>query len=98
MRFSPKTVGTSAAVTTVLAFDTSTEAMSIALGRGEQVWEHTGAGGAQASATLIPAIEALMAEAGLAYAQLDAIAFGRGPGLLRSAGAGLRRRYPGAAD
>jgi tRNA threonylcarbamoyladenosine biosynthesis protein TsaB len=64
----------------LLAFDTSTEVMSIAVQHGAQVFTHTGAGGAQASTTLIPAIQALMAQAGLQLAQLDAIAFGRGPG------------------
>jgi tRNA threonylcarbamoyladenosine biosynthesis protein TsaB len=66
----------------LLAFDTSTETLSIAAsaGAGAPALEHTGVGGAQASATLIPAIEALLARAGLALAQLDAIAFGRGPG------------------
>lgn len=64
----------------ILAFDTSTETMSIALARGSQLWQHTGAGGAQASSTLIPAINALMAEGQLAFADLDAIAFGNGPG------------------
>lgn len=68
----------------LLAFDTSTELISIAVTRpvdGEaRVWQHTGAGGAQASSALIPAIETLMAEADLKFEQLDAIAFGRGPG------------------
>jgi len=64
----------------LLAFDTSTETMSIAVGHGERLWEHTGAGGAQASATLIPATLALLEQAGLALRELDAIAFGRGPG------------------
>jgi len=66
----------------LLAFDTSTEQISIAVQREAQgpVWEHTGAGGAQASGTLIPAIETLMAQAQLRYEQLDAIVFGRGPG------------------
>lgn len=63
-----------------LAFDTSTDRMSIALTDGVRVWQHSGAGGAQASATLIPAILALLADAALALGQLDAIAFGRGPG------------------
>jgi len=67
-------------MTDVLAFDTSTEQLSIAVRRGERVWTHEGAGGAQSSATLIPLIQQLLAEAGLALAQLDAIAFGRGPG------------------
>lgn len=64
----------------LLAFDTSTEVMSIAVAAGSRTLEHTGAGGAQASANLIPAVMALLAEAGLAVAQLDAIVFGRGPG------------------
>ena len=68
----------------LLAFDTSTELISIAVTRPvdgvARVWSHTGAGGAQASSGLIPAIETLMAEAGLTFEELDAIAFGRGPG------------------
>ena len=68
----------------LLAFDTSTELISIAVTRSvggvARVWQHTGAGGAQASSALIPAIETLMAEADLKFAELDAIAFGRGPG------------------
>jgi tRNA threonylcarbamoyladenosine biosynthesis protein TsaB len=68
----------------LLAFDTSTDTMSIAVQHGVQVFTHTGAGGAQASKNLIPAIQALMAQAGLQFAQLDAIAFGRGPGSFTS--------------
>ena len=64
----------------LLAFDTSTEVMSIAVAHDEQLWQHTGAGGAQASGTLIPAILALLAQAGLSLQELDAIVFGRGPG------------------
>jgi tRNA threonylcarbamoyladenosine biosynthesis protein TsaB len=64
----------------LLALDTSTDTMSIAVQHGDAVFAHTGAGGAQASSTLIPAIEALLAQAGLQYVQLDAIVFGRGPG------------------
>lgn len=64
----------------LLAFDTSTERMSVAVRRGTQVLAHEGAGGAQASGTLIPAIESLLAQAQLQLAQLDAIVFGRGPG------------------
>jgi len=67
-------------MTTLLAFDTATERMSIALAAGGDVHEHESAGGAQASAALIPAIMALLARAGVCLAQLDAIAFGRGPG------------------
>ena len=63
-----------------LAFDTSTHAMSIAVTDGERVWQHTGLGGARSSATLIPAILALLAQAQLTLGHLDAIVFGRGPG------------------
>ncbi|MDQ3059182.1 MAG: tRNA (adenosine(37)-N6)-threonylcarbamoyltransferase complex dimerization subunit type 1 TsaB [Pseudomonadota bacterium] len=63
-----------------LAFDTSTDRMSVAVTDGVRVWQHSGPGGALASATLIPAILALLAEAGLALDELDAIVFGRGPG------------------
>lgn len=68
----------------LLAFDTSTELISMAVTRPvggvAQVWQHTGAGGAQASSGLIPAIESLMARAELRFDALDAIVFGQGPG------------------
>ncbi len=64
----------------LLAFDTSTDQMSIAVQHGNAIFEHSGAGGAQASGTMIGAIEALMHQADLTYVQLDAIVFGRGPG------------------
>ena len=63
-----------------LAFDTSTDVMSIAVTDGARVWQHTGPGGAKSSATLIPAILALLAEAQMVLSALDAIVFGRGPG------------------
>ncbi|CAN5122200.1 tRNA (adenosine(37)-N6)-threonylcarbamoyltransferase complex dimerization subunit type 1 TsaB [soil metagenome] len=63
-----------------LAFDTSTDRLSVAVTDGARVWQHSGPGGAQASTTLIPAILALLAEAGMGLGEMDAIAFGRGPG------------------
>ena len=63
-----------------LAFDTSTDVLSLAVARGEQVWGQTLPGGAQASSGLIPAVLALLAEADMPLASLDAIVFGRGPG------------------
>ncbi len=63
-----------------LAFDTSTDVMSIAVTDGKRVWQHTGPGGAKSSATLIPAILALLAQAQLTLGNLDAIVLGRGPG------------------
>ncbi len=64
----------------LLAIDCSTERLSLALAYGDQRWQHEGAGGAQASAALIPAIMGLLNEAQLNLKELDAIAFGRGPG------------------
>ena len=64
----------------LLALDTSTDVMSLAVQHGDKVFTHTAPGGSETSATLIPAILALMAQAGLTFNQLDAIAFGRGPG------------------
>lgn len=64
----------------LLAFDTATEQMSVALSVRGQVSTHEAAGGALASAGLIPAILALLAHAGVALRDLDAVAFGRGPG------------------
>ena len=64
----------------LLALDTSTDTLSIAVARSDQRWLHSGAGGAQASSHLLPAIRTLMAEAGLGFDALDAIVFGRGPG------------------
>jgi tRNA threonylcarbamoyladenosine biosynthesis protein TsaB len=64
----------------LLAFDTSTEIMSIAVTNGTKTWQHTAEGGAKTSAALIPAILALLKEANLTLQQLDAIVFGRGPG------------------
>jgi tRNA threonylcarbamoyladenosine biosynthesis protein TsaB len=68
----------------LLAFDTSTEQMSIALqfGAGSEavLLQHTAAGGALTSTHLIPEIQRLMAQAQLRFDQLDAIVFGAGPG------------------
>jgi tRNA threonylcarbamoyladenosine biosynthesis protein TsaB len=70
----------------LLAFDTSTDQMSMAVQRTAhatqplQVWTLTAPGGAQTSAHLIPAILGLMAQAQLRFEQLDAIVFGHGPG------------------
>lgn len=74
----------------LLAFDTSTETMSVAVQRradgavdraeSGQVWQHSGPGGAQTSANLIPAIQRLMGQAELRFDELDAIIFGSGPG------------------
>lgn len=64
----------------LLAFDTATDAMAIAVVTPAGVLAEDVAGGPQASARLLPQAQALLARAGVALADLDAIAFGRGPG------------------
>jgi len=68
----------------LLAFDTSTEVMTIAVGREvdghARQWLHTAAGGAQASTGLIAGVKDLLRQAGLTLQELDAICFGAGPG------------------
>jgi tRNA threonylcarbamoyladenosine biosynthesis protein TsaB len=68
----------------LLAFDTSTDLMSVAVARVAggrvEVFRQDGPGGAQASAALIPQILDLLGQAGLQLGELAAIVFGRGPG------------------
>ncbi len=68
----------------LLAFDTSTEVMTIAVSRTLEgtnlLWEHAGAGGAQASTHLIAQVMSLLQQADLQLKDLDAICFGAGPG------------------
>ena len=67
-------------VAALLAFDTSTESMAVALHAAGAPATWNGLGGAQASADLLPRIGAMLAERGLQARDLDAIAFGVGPG------------------
>ena len=63
-----------------LAFDTSTDACSVAVRvDGEVLEDHRVERQAHAR-LLLPMIEALLARAGIGVGDLDAIAFGRGPG------------------
>jgi tRNA threonylcarbamoyladenosine biosynthesis protein TsaB len=65
----------------LLAFDTSTENLTVAvLHGGASLFEGEAPGGAQASATLLPLVHRLLERAGVPLATVDAIAFGRGPG------------------
>ena len=68
----------------LLAFDTSTDAMSIAVSRDDGasagLWQQQGPGGAQASAGLIAGVLDLMRQAHIELQELDAICFGCGPG------------------
>lgn len=63
-----------------LAFDTSTERLSIAVTDGQQTWSFEGEGGAKASAQLIARAMDLLKQANLKLSELDAVVFGRGPG------------------
>jgi tRNA threonylcarbamoyladenosine biosynthesis protein TsaB len=64
----------------LLAFDTSTDTLSVGVSHGPRQWLHSGPGAAQASVTLIPTVLDLLAQAGLRLQDLDAIVLGRGPG------------------
>jgi len=64
----------------LLALDSATETMALALVTPGQTRVFEAAGGAQASARMLPEVKALLAAAGVEMAALDAIAFGQGPG------------------
>jgi len=64
----------------ILAIETSTETASVALLEGERICERSVAGRPGHSETLLPEILGLLADAGVALADLDAIAYGAGPG------------------
>jgi tRNA threonylcarbamoyladenosine biosynthesis protein TsaB len=64
----------------LLALDSSTETMALALVTPGQTKVFEATGGAQASARMLPEAKALLAGAGLQMADLDAIAYGQGPG------------------
>lgn len=67
----------------LLAIDSSTDTLSVALGSGvpdQPPLRFSGPGAAQSSATLLPAVQSLLAQAGWPLASLDAVVFGRGPG------------------
>lgn len=64
----------------ILALDTATEACSVALGIGDRVIERYVELERGHAEQILPMVDAVLAEGGLALTQLDAIAFGRGPG------------------
>lgn len=64
----------------LLAFETATEACSVAVSVDGQVLERFALAPRRHAELALPWAQALLAEAGLARAQLDAIAVSRGPG------------------
>ena len=67
-------------MTRILAIEAATEACSAALWLDGETLQRFEVAPRQHVALLLPFVEALLAEAGLALNQLDALAFGRGPG------------------
>ncbi|MBL0284250.1 MAG: tRNA (adenosine(37)-N6)-threonylcarbamoyltransferase complex dimerization subunit type 1 TsaB [Zoogloea sp.] len=64
----------------ILALETSSESASVALLDGERMHERSVAGSPGHSETILPEIVQLLKDAGLALGDVDAIAFGAGPG------------------
>ncbi len=64
----------------ILSLETATEACSAALYLDGEVVERYQLAPQQHNKLILPMIESLLAEAGLALRQMDALAFGRGPG------------------
>lgn len=65
----------------ILAFDTSTEYLSVALRLGGETLSRDLRAGQQHSELLLPLAQELLTEAGVGLRDLDAIAFGQGPGM-----------------
>jgi tRNA threonylcarbamoyladenosine biosynthesis protein TsaB len=64
----------------LLAIDCATERLAVAVCAGGRDWCAEEDGGARASQRLLPLAFELLAQAGLASRELQAVAFGRGPG------------------
>ena len=64
----------------ILAVDTATEACSAALRIGDETIERFEVLGRGHAERLLPMVQEVLAEGGVALSALDAIAFGRGPG------------------
>lgn len=65
---------------TLLALDASTELCSVAVGGSAGFVERSEHAGQRHSERMLPMVHALLADAGVALAQLEGIAFGAGPG------------------
>ncbi len=64
----------------ILALETATSVLSVALLRGEQLIDDQRAGPGSAAKTLLPAVDTLLERAGVRLEELDAFAVSIGPG------------------
>jgi tRNA threonylcarbamoyladenosine biosynthesis protein TsaB len=67
-------------VPVLLAFDTATEVCSVAVARGARIVERMETVGQRHSERVLPMARQLLADEGVALTELDAVAFGAGPG------------------
>ena len=67
-------------MTRILAIDTATEACSVALQNGDKVYSRFEVCPQQHSQKLLPMVDEVLKEAGMSLAELDCLAYGRGPG------------------
>ena len=73
----------------LLAIETATETVSVALELNGEVHERYLHAPRQHAELLLPWVEELLAEAGVGFSVLDAIAFSRGPGSFTSLRIGI---------
>ena len=73
----------------LLAIETATETVSVALAINGQILERYQHAPRQHAELLLPWVEELFAEAGIGFSALDAIAFSRGPGSFTSLRIGI---------
>ncbi|MCK6262035.1 tRNA (adenosine(37)-N6)-threonylcarbamoyltransferase complex dimerization subunit type 1 TsaB [Vibrio sp. ZSDE26] len=64
----------------ILALDTATENCSVALISGDQVFARSEVAPRDHTKKILPMVDEVLKEAGLTLAEVDALAFGRGPG------------------